>query len=672
MEADFSGYVTKAGLRCTDGRTIMPDAFKHQNMLTVPLVYQHNHDDIENVLGHVELENRPDGVYGRAYFNATKPAQHAKESVIHKDIKMMSIWANNLVQRGTSVISGAIKEVSLVLAGANPGAVIDNISIRHSDGSSLELDGEAIIHTGLEFEVVETDPDPEIVHADTTSKGDTNMPAEDLTVKDVYEAMDQTQKDVVAFMIATALEDANASLAQSAIDPEELKNTINATITNSLNEIKEGLTMAHNAFDQTSGTAAPVISHDDLKAILADAKKGGSFAEAIEKYAVVHNITNIDLLFPDAKNVLDTPEIYKRRTEWVNSFLQGTRKTPFNRIKTLTADLTYDQARAKGYVKSTFKKEEFISIGKRTTDPTTVYKKQKLDRDDMVDIQDLDVVAWLKAEMRVMLDEEIARAALLGDGREADDPDKISEVNIRPIAKDSELFTTTVNVNIDDNGSSIQEFLDAAIDTRKFYRGTGLPNFYTTETYIARFLTLKDSTGRKIYNDLAQLQAELRVAAIIGVEPMEEDPTMIGIMVNPIDYVMGATAGGQVSMFENFDIDYNQMKYLIETRMCGALVKLKAAVVYRKVASSVTLVSPTKPTFVVSTGVVTIPTQTGVTYKTATYNSASGAVTDGSTLSAGAQSAIASGATTYVHAVPSSSSYEFNVSSEDFWHFTRS
>lgn len=664
MVPDFSGYATKAGLKCSDGRTIMPDAFKHQDKLTVPLVYQHDHTNPTNVLGHVELQNRPDGVWVDAYFNDTEAGQHMKKAVIHKDIKMMSIWANKLIERGGQVLSGAIKEVSLVLAGANPGALIDPISIRHSDDHSTVLVDEAIIYTGLEFE---------IAHADNSSKGDTDMPAEDLTVQDVYDAMDQAQKDVVAFMIATAIEDAaTSSLAQSAIDADALKTVIQDTLNHSLNEIKEGLEMSHNAFDQTSGTTAPTISHDDLKAILADAKKGGSFAEAIEKYAVVHNITNIDLLFPDAKNVLDTPEIYKRRTEWVNSFLQGTRKTPFNRIKTLTADLTYDQARAKGYVKATFKKEEFISIGKRTTDPTTVYKKQKLDRDDMVDIQDLDVVAWLKAEMRVMLDEEIARAALLGDGREADDPDKISEVNIRPIAKDSELFTTTVNVNIDDGGSSIQEFLDAAIDTRKFYRGTGLPNFYTTETYIARFLTLKDSTGRKIYNDLAQLQAELRVAAIIGVEPMEEDPTMIGIMVNPIDYVMGATAGGAVSMFENFDIDYNQMKYLIETRMCGALVKLKSAVVYRKVASSVTLVTPTKPTFVVSTGVVTIPTVTGVVYKTATYNSATGAVTDGSTLTAGAQSAIASGATTYVHAVPTNSSYEFNVSSEDFWHFTRS
>jgi len=333
--------------------------------------------------------------------------------------------------------------------------------------------------------------------------------------------------------------------------------------------------------------------------------------------------------------------------------------------------LTYDQARAKGYVKGSFKKEEFFAVGKRVTTPTTIYKKQKLDRDDMVDITDLDIVAWLKAEMRIMLDEEIARAALIGDGRDVSDTDKISETNIRPIAKDSELFTTTINVNIDDASSSMQEVIDAIVLNRKFYRGTGLPNLYTTETYISKFLLLKDTTGRRIYSDINQLASELRVANIIGVEPLEDDPTIVGIIVNPVDYVMGATAGGQVTMFDDFDIDYNQNKYLIETRMCGALVKLKSAMVIKKVASSVTLVSPTAPTFNKVTGVVTIPSVTGVTYKAATYDSVTGTVTDGATLTAGAQTAIAAGATTYVHAVPSSSSYDFNTYAEDFWAFTR-
>lgn len=654
MEADFSGYATKAGLKCTDGRTIMPDAFKHQDKISVPLVWQHGHNSPENVLGHAVLENRPDGVYAYAYFNDTPPAEHAKGLVKHGDINALSIWANQLIERGGRVLHGMIREVSLVLSGANPGALIDTVNIRHSDGDISSLEDEAIIYTGLEIE---------LKHEDTT-KGDTTMTdTQDMTVEEIYNSMDDTQKDVVAYMIAKALEELDASMAQSSIDTTELTNT--------LKEIKEGIAMSHNVFDQSATQTGAVLSHSDVESIMADAKKRGSFAEAINNYALVHGITNVDQLFPDAQNVLAQPELYKRRTEWVNTFLNACSKSPFSRIKTLSADLTYDQARAKGYVKGSFKKEEFFAVGKRVTTPTTVYKKQKLDRDDMVDITDLDVVAWLKAEMRIMLDEEIARAALIGDGRDVSDTDKISETNIRPIAKDSELFTTTINVNIDDANSTMQEVIDAIVLNRKFYRGTGLPNLYTTETYISKFLLLKDTTGRRIYSDINQLAAELRVANIIGVEPLEDDQTIVGIIVNPVDYVMGATAGGQVSMFEDFDIDYNQNKYLIETRLCGALVKLKSAMVIKKVASTVTLVTPTAPTFNKVTGVVTIPTMTGVTYKAATYDSVTGVVTDGATLSAGAQTAIAAGATTYVHAVPSGATYDFNTYAEDFWTFTR-
>ena len=658
MEADFSGYATKVGLKCSDGRVIMPDAFKHQDKVTVPLVWQHGHGSVENVLGHAVLENREDGVYAYGFFNDTPAAEHAKGLVKHRDINALSIWANQLIERSGRVLHGMIREVSLVLSGANPGALIDTVNIRHGEGDDTTvMEDEAIIYTGLELE---------LAHADNTSKGDTmaeDTTTSDKTVEEIYNSMDQEQKDVVAYMVATALEEQQNSMAQSGIDTEE--------IVNSLKEIKEGITMSHNVFDQSAGKNELVLSHSDVEAIFADAKKRGSFAEAIDAYAAVHNITNIDLLFPDAQNVLSAPEFNKRRTEWVTNFLNGTTKSPFSRIKTLSADLTYDQARAKGYIKGSLKKEEFFAIGKRVTTPTTVYKKQKLDRDDMVDITDLDVVAWLKAEMRIMLDEEIARAALLGDGRDVSDTDKISETNIRPIAKDSELFTTTVNVNIDDASSSMMEVVDQIIASRKYYKGTGLPNMYTTETYISRFLLLKDSTGRRIYSDINQLAAELRVAQIIGVEPMEEDPTIVAVIVNPVDYTMGATAGGQVSMFEDFDIDYNQQKYLIETRLCGALTKLKSALVVKKVASSVTLVSPTKPTFNAVSGVVTIPTVTGVTYKAATYDSATGAVTDGATLTAGDQTAISAGATTYVHAVPASGSYAFNTSADDFWAFTR-
>lgn len=663
MAADFSGYATKAGLKCSDGRTIMPDAFKHQDQITVPLVWQHGHNTPENVLGHAILENRADGVYAYCFFNDTPSAVHAKGLVKHKDINALSIWANQLIERGGKVLHGMIREVSLVLSGANPGALIDTVNIAHADGETT-IEDEAIIYTGLTLDV-------ELEHSDNTNKGDTNMPtatdlshaAGDKTVQDVFDSMDQEQKDVVAYMIATALEEQQTALAQSGLDKEE--------IMNALNEIKEGTTMSHNVFDQTDTKDRTVISHADVESIFADARKRGSFAEAINQYSLAHNITNVDALFPDAKNVLSQPEFNKRRTEWVTKFLNGATKSPFNRIKTLSADLTYDQARAKGYIKATFKKEEFFAVGKRVTTPSTVYKKQKLDRDDLVDITDLDVVAWLKAEMRIMLDEEIARAAMMGDGRDPSDTDKISETNIRPIAKDSELFMTQINVNIDDAGSSIQEVIDAIILNRRYYRGTGTPTMFCSETYISKFLLLKDSTGRRIYTDINQLAAELRVSEVVGCEAFEDDQTLVAIIVNPTDYTLGATAGGEVTMFENFDIDYNQQKYLIETRLCGALTKLKSALVVRKVASTITLVTPTKPTFNTATWVITIPTVTGVTYKTATYDSLNGIVTDGSTLTAGAQTALSAGVTTYVHAVPTNATYDFTTYAEDFWAFSR-
>jgi hypothetical protein len=656
MEADFSGYATKAGLKCSDGRTIMPDAFKHQHQVTVPLVWQHSHDQMDNVLGHAILENREDGVYAYAFFNDSPMAQKAKTLVEHRDIKNLSIWANQLIERGGRVLHGMIRELSLVLSGANPGAVIDRVNIRHSDGDLIEAEDEAIIYTGLEIELRHS--------TDTIEKGELQMSdtAKDLTVQDVYDSMTQEQKDVVAFLVAQAVED-DSSMAQSSIDTNEIKDT--------LKEIQEGLAMKHSIFDQTQDANKHVVSHADVKSVLEAANKRGSFKEAIDEYAAVHGITDIDVLFPDAQNVLSQPEFNKRRTEWVTNFLNGTNKTPFSRIKTLSADLTFDAARAKGYVKGTLKREEFFSIGRRTTTPTTIYKRQKLDRDDMIEITDFDIVAWLKAEMRIMLDEEIARAALVGDGRDVSDSDKISETNIRPIASDHELYTTTVNVNVLDSSSSMMEVIDAIISARRFYKGTGMPNAYMSESTISKFLLLKDSTGRRMYNDLSQLAAELRVSSIIGTEILEDYASIVGIIVNPIDYTMGATAGGQVSMFDDFDIDYNQQKYLIETRLCGALTKLKSAIVVRQVAASVTLVSPTKPTFVASTGVVTIPTVTGVAYKAATYNSVTGAITEGSTLTAGAQTAISAGATTYVVAVPTNSSFAFNTSAEDFWAFTR-
>jgi len=672
MEPDFSGYATKAGLKCTDGRTIMPDAFKHQDETRVPLVWQHGHNDPENVLGHTILENRMDGVYAYGYFNDSPKAFHTKKLIQHGDITMMSIWANDLIERSGRVLHGAIREVSLVLSGANPGAIIENVTIRHSDGDEMTMEDEAIIYTGLNFEhsgttdkappEKETEPmkftkdeEEELVHADTTATPTDNGSSSgesDKTIEEVYNSMTQEQKDVLHFMVGEALAQGGGdnTAAQSAIDDEKTED-----------DHEKGNSMKHNVFETEETDKEPVLSHSDVKGIIADATRSGSLKDAVENYALSHGITNIDLLFPDAVAVDNVPEFIQRRVEWVATFLGGVRKSPFSRIKTFGADITLDDARAKGYVKGTLKKEEFFGVTRRVTTPTTIYKKQTLDRDDIVDISDFDVVAWLKSEMRLMLDEEIARACLIGDGRDPADGDKINEGNIRPIANDHELFVTTINVNLGDASSSVQEVVDAIVANRKFYKGTGQPNMYVSETLISKFMLLKDTVGRRIYNNLNEVASELRVANIIPVEILEDVPSIQAIIVNPTDYVLGATRGGEVSMFDDFDIDYNKQKYLIETRVSGALTRLKSALVVKTTAAGNVLVAPTPPTFVNATGVVTIPTVTGVVYKNADTSA---------TLVAGAQAALSVGSTLNVQASPASG-YYFATSEDDYWSFTR-
>lgn len=651
MEADFRGYATKAGLKCTDGRTIMPDAFKHQDQLRVPLVWQHGHKDPENVLGHAILENRDDGVYAYGFFNKSVKANAAYESLVHGDINMMSIWANDLVQKSGRVLHGAIREVSLVLSGANPGAIIEHVTLRHSDGEMEDLDDEAIIYTGLELEirhsadddddydddddVDDNDEDDEMQHADDGEK----------TVKDVYDSMTEEQQQVLHFMIGEAIESQAKEVKQSNLNDDN----------------QEGNEMKHNVFEsRDKGPSTLTLSHDDISGIVADATKNGSLKDAVENYALSHGIEDIDILFPDAVAVDNTPEFLARRTEWVSAVLGGVKKSPFSRIKTRSADITAAEARAKGYITGNLKKEEFFKVSKRVTTPTTIYKKQKLDRDDMIDITDFDVVVWLKGEMRVMLDEELARAILVGDGREALDEDKIDEERIRPIANDHELYTTTVYVNIDDASSSMNEVYDNITLNRSKMRGTGLPTMYTTETYIARTLTQRDTLGRKIYTSLDQLATELRVQSIVPVEVLEEYSDIVAILVNPVDYTVGATAGGQVSMFDDFDIDYNQYKYLIETRCCGALTKLKAAMVVRKVVSTAVLVTPTAPTF--DGDEITIVNTTGVVYRRTD--------TDAVVNAAGSPYAVADGVTVTITAEPASASYYFATSDDDEWSFT--
>lgn len=651
MKADFSGYATRAGVKCSDGLTIMRDAFKHQDKVQVPLVWQHGHTDPTNVLGHTILENRDDGVYAYAFFNETAKAQHAREMVAHKDITSLSIYANELIKRSSHVLHGTIREVSLVLAGANPGAKIETITIRHSDEDGLyedyDLEDEAIIHSGLDIELGE-----ELSHEDPDDSDNDDSDDEE-TIADIYNSMTDKQQNVLQYLVGEAL-------AVEADEDEDDDDTDSASHSN-LNEEDNIMGTHYNVFEGTGQqNMGSTLSHDDIKDIFASAARSGSLSHAVEEYAISHGIENIGQLFPEATQLTTTPEFYARRMEWVNDVLGGARKTPFSRVRTAFADITMEEARAKGYITGNMKKEEFFSVAKRETTPTTIYKKQKLERDDLVDITDFDVVAWLRAEMRVMLDEELARAVLVGDGRDPSSTDKINEGNIRPIAKDHELYTTPIFVNLDDVNSSITEVIDAVVENRSLYRGSGLPTFYTTEAVIAKFLLLKDNLGRRIYKNLEEVASELRVRSIVPVEVLAEYDDIVGIMVNMADYNIGADKGGEVSMFDDFDIDYNQYKYLLETRCSGALTKLKSAIVVKKTAANSALVVPTAPTYNASTGALTIVNTAGVVYKNAA----------GDTINAaGSPYTVAAGAKYVVTATPAVG-YHFAAGTQKQWTFT--
>lgn len=565
---DFSGYVTKNDLKCTDGRIIRKDAFKHCDGKVVPLVWQHMHTDPDNVLGRIRLENRTDGVYGYGYFNNTPKAKNAKELVVHEDITSMSIWANELSQSGPDVLHGDIKEVSLVLAGANPGARIDNIAIAHADGSEYIDDTEAIISSGFTFDKEEKeepkveDESEEIKHADSSNE----------TLGDIFNTLTDKQKEAVYAMIAQV---ASGERIEQSDDLEE-----------------GGNYMKHNVFEGTDRVESenrPVLTHSQIKEIFEDAQRCGSLKESVLAHAQSYGIKNIEYLFPDAKTVTQTPDFIKRNTEWVQRVLNGAKHSPFSRIKSTAADITADEARAKGYVKGNLKKEEVIKLLKRITTPTTIYKKQKLDRDDIIDITDFNVVTWLKSEMRLMLNEELARAVLVGDGREAEDDDKINEENIRPIWTDNDMYA--IHVTIDstvDNEGEMEAILRAMDD----YEGTGSPVLFTTQSKLTDYLLLKDKVGRRYYTTKAEVAAALGVSDIVTVPVMKglsrtlSDETtnvdLLGIIVNMGDYNIGADKGGELSMFDDFDIDYNQYKYLMETRCSGALIHPHSAVVVEK------------------------------------------------------------------------------------------
>ena len=580
---DFSGWATKNDLLCSDGRTIRRDAFKDNDGKVVPLVWNHDHTDPSNVLGHALLKNVADGVYAYGSFNSNPKAIEAATLLAHGDIKALSIWANKLQQRGGDVLHGDIKEVSLVLAGANPAAIIDSVMVHgeESDEEAIIYTGESICHSSGELKDEFEETEETVEHADDKAD-EPEKSDDDETIADIFETLSEKQKNVVYALIAEVISENKGK------ENEDNK--------------EEDSVMKHNVFEQQNGDQQEnVLCHADVKAAFDDAKRYGSLKDSFVAHGLKdvtymahadgdYGIKNIDYLFPEARNVNNTIDFIKREDSWVRDFMSRVHRSPFSRIKSVHANITEDEARAKGYIKGNMKKEEVFTLLKRSTTPTTVYKKQKLDRDDVLDITDLDTVALVKGEMRGMLDEEIARAALVGDGRSASDDDKINEVNIRPIWTDADLYSIKVPIAVaagDDDNKKATNFIRAAIKSRKNFRGSGTPVLYTTEDMLSDMLLLTDTTGRDIYDTVEKLCKKLRVSEIITVPVMEgltrqvesKTRTLAGIIVNLQDYNIGADKGGSINMFEDFDIDYNQMKYLIETRCSGALTKPYSAMV---------------------------------------------------------------------------------------------
>lgn len=665
MKPDFSGWATRVNMRCSDGRTITPDAFKHMDGKRVPLVWMHGHNEATNILGYANLSHvENEGTRADAFFNSTPAGQNAKLQVEHGDITQLSIHANQLVEKAVKqVMHGQITEVSLVLAGANPGAKIDTVNIRHSDGSYDELDDEAFITTG-----------EEIFHADQQQDVESPNDPGGKTLGDIYNSLTPEQQDVVAYIVEEAVKNAEAggdpdgdgdddTTPEGVIDDEKREDAAHSD-NNKPGEgdlsHKEGATdVSRNVFDQTdkktddSTQGKHEISHSDAQGIFAAAVKNKTTLKAeVDAYALQHGVEPIDILFPNYQNLTNTPQFLTRRMEWVAGVLDGTSKTPFSRVRTIVADITMDEARARGYVTGNLKKEEWFSVSRRTTDPTTVYKKQKLNRDDIIDITDFEVVSWIKGEMSVMGREEIARAVLIGDGRAIDDPDKIKDPmgapsgdGIRSIINEHEIFKTDVYVNVGDANSTMLEVAEGILRSMRFYKGSGRPTFFTTLPTLTSLLLVKDGMNRRYWNSPEELAQYLMVDKIVTVEVMETMPTLFGIIVNLADYNIGANKGGEVNLFDFFDIDYNQYKYLWETRISGALTVPKSALVVWSTPSTNQLVSPVAPAWNKATGVVTIPTQTGVVYK----NNVTGA-----TLTAGAQTALTADQTLVVEAHPAS------------------
>ena len=640
---DFGGWATKANLLCSDGRVIMPDAFAHNDGQRVPLVWNHQHSDPDHILGYADLENRPEGVYAHCKFNETDTGNVAKQLVQHGDIVSLSIYANGLTEKKSHVTHGNIREVSLVLAGANPGAGIDSVTLSHGEDS----DDEGIVYSDTDLdlaaEAVCSNNGSEMSHsADKTS--------DDETIADVLNTLTEKQMDAVYALIAKAMdgdastseyddeEDDNMSHSDSGKETigdiletlsEKQLDCVYALIGAVLEETKSSETseendeegdtdMKHNVFDTDVQKENQVLSHSDITAIISDAKRTGSLRDAAIAHnageithaatdddgkSVTYGIANVDYLFPDARNITREPLFIKRDTGWVTVVMGAVKHSPFSRIKSIFADITADDARAKGYLKGNKKVEEVFTLLKRSTTPTTIYKKQKMDRDDVVDITDFDVVSWIKSEMRVMLDEEIARAILVGDGRSSASDDKINESNIRPIWKDDSLYTIKATIQLGASETETtkgKKFIKAVLKARKNYKGSGNPILLTTEDVLTDLLLIEDTNGRNIYESVDKLATALRVSKIVtspvlenqtraGVELVDGDTktrTLMGIIVNLSDYTVGADKGGAVNLFEDFDIDFNQQKYLIEPRCSGALTKPYSAIAIESIEES--------------------------------------------------------------------------------------
>lgn len=583
---DFAGWATRNNVRCADGRTIMQNAFKENDGQKVPLVWNHRHDDPYTVLGHALLENRDAGVYAYCKFNNTESGQNAKELVQHGDITSLSIYANGLQQNGGNVVHGVIREVSLVLAGANPKAVIANV-IQHGE----ELNDEAQIYFDEPLVLEHADEDMKektMVEGkkeeEKTMENEKKTSENEETIADVIATFNEKQKKVFYALIGQVL--------------SEKENN---------NESEEDNSVKHNVFDRDDENQENVISHADLQEVLKDAKRCGSLRDSAIQHGLEdvqylahadYGVDPVDYLYPDARNVTATPQMIQRDTAWVGKVMQGVHHTPFSRVKSLFANITGDEARARGYVKGNRKLEEVITLLKRTTTPTTVYKKQKMDRDDIIDITDFDVVAWLKGEMRGMLEEEIARAILVGDGRSSSSDDKINEMNIRPIWTDDDLYTIKAAVTPAQNATAedtAKLMIKQIIKARKDYKGSGNPTLFTTEDMLTDMLLIQDTTGRDIYDTEEKLRTKLRVKEIVTVPVMEgltrtdnqsKTRKLAGIIVNLADYNVGADKGGAINMFDDFDIDYNQEKYLIETRCSGAMIKPYSAIAVEVVESA--------------------------------------------------------------------------------------